>query len=372
MSAGEASGDAYAAALLAEIQNLGSFSFEGVGGEKFSRAGATIHADSRHWGAISIVQSLKVYPRILRGYYRAKAQFKRGKPGLFIPIDFGYVNIRLARYAKRLGWKVLYFVPPGSWRRDRQGKDLPLITDAIVTPFSWSAEMLNAGGGNAFWFGHPIKQILRDRLLVSVARGSSVAVLPGSRQHEIDENLPVIAKALPADRIAEFALAPGVDVAEFKKRWSNLAPDRKDIFTVGDTVGPLRRAEFGLICSGTATLEAALCDCPMVVMYRVSRSMALEAKLIGFKIPKFISLPNILLNRKLVPEFVHDAATPDAVFSALTTLDLATQRLGFAELSQMLGPEDAISATAGLAVQLLKEANSEPSPFLKGEARVRV
>ncbi len=355
LSAGEASGDAYAAALVTELQKLGTYTYEGIGGEKLAQAGATLHADSQKWGAISIVQALKVYPRVLLGYYRAKAQLGRGKPGMFIPIDFGYANIRLARHAKNRGWRVLYFVPPGSWRRDRQGKDLPKFTDAIVTPFSWSAELLNQMGGKAFWFGHPIKQLLRERLAAPVVRGSTIAVLPGSRHHEITQNLPVIARALPADGTAEFALAPGVDVVAFKRLWNSLAPGRKDIFTEGDTVGPLLRAEVGLVCSGTATLEAALCDCPMVVMYRVSKAMALEAKLIGFKIPKFVGLPNILLQREVVPELIHEAATPEALRAALQNIDADAQRKGFAELSLMLGPDDAVTQTAKLAVKMMSD-----------------
>src|SRR5688572_21772274 len=118
-SAGEASGDAYAAALLREMVRLGSglrFLFEGVGGSQLSAAGANVVVDSSKWGAISILQSLKVAPRVVGGYSKAKRALRKGRPGLFIPIDFGYVNVRLARYAKKQGWKVLYFIPPGSWR----------------------------------------------------------------------------------------------------------------------------------------------------------------------------------------------------------------------------------------------------------------
>jgi lipid-A-disaccharide synthase len=335
--------------------------YEGIGGRRMRAADVDIVADSGSWGAISIVQSLRVVPRVLRGYYRAKAQISAAPPGLFIPIDFGYANIRLARHAKNRGWKVLYFVPPGSWRRDRQGGDLPALTDAISTPFSWSAELLQKMGANAHWFGHPIKQLLRDSASNTHVPRETIAVLPGSREHEIAENLPLIAEVMRAGDYGpvEFGLAPTVDGGKFRADWERLVPDRSgDVFTQSDTAGVLRRGRAAIVCSGTATLEAALCRCPMVVVYRVSRAVVVEAKILRFKRPKFIALPNILMDRMLVPELVQDEATPVTVRSALDGILLegeerTAQLQGFDELDRMLGPDDAITRTAELALTLL-------------------
>jgi lipid-A-disaccharide synthase len=343
---------------------LALLEIEGIGGPRMRGEGALMHADTTRWGAISIVQSVAAAPRALSGYYDAKRQLRRGTPGLFVPIDFGYANIRLARHAKNQGWKVMYFVPPGSWRRDRQGKDLPAITDAIATPFAWSAEILRKMGANAHWFGHPIKQLLRESGAgvppAGRAERVSIAVLPGSRKHEISENLPVIAEALRSgiDAPVEFALAPTVDVAQFRRRWEALAPGRAgDVFTSSDTAGVLRRARAAIVCSGTATLEAALCRCPLVVVYRVSRTMEIEAKLIGFKRPKYIALPNILLDRDVVPELVQDEASPSAVRTHLQALlaegdAWARQLADFDELDALLGPDDAITRAAALGLSL--------------------
>ncbi|AIE85653.1 lipid-A-disaccharide synthase [Fimbriimonas ginsengisoli] len=339
--------------------------YAGIGGRRMREAGIDLVADSGNWGAISITQSLKVVPRVLGGYFAAKTQLRQDAPGLFIPIDFGYANIRLARHAKRFGWKVLYFVPPGSWRRDRQGRDLPQLTDAISTPFEWSAEILRRMGANAHWFGHPIKQLLGDARARNEIR-QGVAILPGSRRHEIAENLPLIAEVLSKGDYgpAEFGLAPTVDVEDFRKEWTRLAPSRPgDRFTAGDTAGVLRRGRAGIVCSGTATLEAALCECPMVVVYRLSPAVMIEAKLLRIKRPKFIALPNILLDRTLVPEFVQDEATPAAVAEALTAIwkdgqARESQLQGFRELDILLGPDDAITQTAKLA--LLVASNATP------------
>ena len=361
-SAGEASGDAYAAAMVTELKRINGTSspltFLGIGGKRFRDAGGATVADSSQWGAVSIIESLKVYPRVVRGYYRAKRFLKKSGPGLFIPIDFGFVNTKLARHAKYSGWTVLYFAPPGSWRRDKQGRDLPQITDAVATQFSWSEELLKKSGANAFWFGHPIRQLLRDRGVgYAPAASNEIAVLPGSRTHEIKQNLPILAKALTEP--VEFALAPSVNLDQFKADWANLAPNRSgDRFTQGDVYSVLTRCKAAVVCSGTATLEAAMCRCPMVVIYKLSKVSEVEAKLIGFKIPEFVSLPNILLQRRAVPELIQTNATPENIRRELDSLLTdpevrAAQITAFEELDSMLGAEDAITKTAELALKMI-------------------
>jgi lipid-A-disaccharide synthase len=382
LSAGEASGDAYAAALV-EAMRADGITFEGVGGNRLRAAIGDLVADSSTWGAISIVQSLGVAPRAAKGALKARRQLKTGKPGLLIAIDFGFFNIRLCRWAKKAGWKVLYFMPPSSWRRDRQGKDLPAITDAVVTPFPWSAEILRANGANAHFFGHPLKQLIGDRNLHTHRPGGQVAVLAGSRSHEIERNLPMIAdvatsqpgtrksgfsggamRDTPAqagfENRLEFAVSPNLDLEHFRGTWERLAPGRADLFTQNDTYGVLGRADAAIVCSGTATLEAALMRCPHVVVYRVTEAMAREAKLIGFKMPKFISLPNIVLDRELVPELVGLEIHPSVIRAKLEPLlepgaERQAQLQGFQEIEEILGPTDAITRTAELAREMLRQ-----------------
>lgn len=359
ISTGEASGDAYGAGLIDALRKIGfQATYEGIGGRKMAASGAKLWADSSYWGAISIVQSLKVYPRVLRSYYRAKQLLRLGEPGLFVAIDFGYVNIRLCRHAKNHGWEVLYFIPPGSWRRDKQGRDLPSVTDRIVTPFQWSAEILQGNGANVRWFGHPIKELLQT--LPKVAREDAIAILPGSRTHEIEENMPVIVASL--ERLLSnghlrtttrflFGLTTSVDQSRFHARWlSGTKIEAQSEFIFGSAATCLLRADRAVVCSGTASLEAALCSTPMVVMYRVSTAMVVEAKVIGFKVPKFISLPNILLDEFVVPELIQDAATADSIANSLQSLEggeiRQAQLAAFDRLAKMLGPSDAITRTA--------------------------
>lgn len=336
---------------------------QAIGGRKVREAGAELIADSSDWGAIGIAESLKILPKARRGLAQAKKAMTTGEPGLFVPIDYGFFNIGLAHFAKQLGWKVVYFSPPGAWRKDKQGVDLPKVSDAVITPFSWSAEMLNKMGAKAHWFGHPIKQMIREAESINEKRKTindreGIAILPGSRKSEIDLLLPVFAKALKAfSESAEFAVASSLDVDALRLKWKALAPEREDSFVSGDTYGVLQRAKAAIVCSGTATLEAALCRCPHIVVYKVSKAVELQARLARFKVP-LIAQPNTLLDRMVVSELIQYGATPEAVARELRELlddegKRKAQLEAFEELEKILGPDDAIDKSAELIVGML-------------------
>lgn len=361
-SAGEASGDRYASALLREMKRLGlpeDCIIEGVGGPRLAAEGARLVANSGEWGAIGIAQAFRVGFRVRAGFLKARAELLQGEPGLFIPIDFGFVNIRLCRAAKAAGWKVLYFVPPGSWRKSAQGKDLPGLTDAISTPFSYSASILKGIGANAHWFGHPIKQLIsQERPAVQPDR-ATLAVLPGSRRHEIELNLPVIARALdgfPGE--VEFGLAPTLDAEWVRRLWREHSRREDDSFVAGDLYGVLARARAAIVCSGTATLETALMGVPMVVVYQLTALMHFQGFVMGLK-RRMISLPNLLLGEWIVPEFKGwrlDASKVRVQIDDLWSGGPSAERqlAAFKRLDEELGADQAISETAKLALDLAR------------------
>jgi lipid-A-disaccharide synthase len=327
--------------------------------------GVDLIQNTSQWGAMGISQAARIFLRVCGSLLRTKKFLSSNPPGLFIPIDFGYANIKLARHAKKIGWQVLYFVPPGSWRRDRQGKDMPFVTDAVVTPFDWSERMLKAAGTNAFWFGHPIKQLIdeeRTKIANHCQRSTTLlAILPGSRDHELEANLPLIASAIEGiDFPIEFVLAPSVDPETFKQTWKRLST-HPATYTLGQAANVLLRARAAIVCSGTATLEAALCDCPMVVIYELPKILKAEMRIRWFKRPKFISLPNIMLDRNAVPEHVEmEGISPAIVREQIDILlrdgpEREAQLEAFAELNRLLGPSDAIDRTAQLAISMLKQ-----------------
>lgn len=351
-SAGEASGDAYAAALTRRLP--AGLDILGVGGPQAAAAGMTLVSDSSRWGAVGIYESLKVVPRVTAGYRAAFSALAEGRPGVFVPIDYGFMNVRLARHARRMGWKVVYFIPPGSWRKDRQGADLPEVSDTIITPFAWSADILRRMGADAHWFGHPLKQLVYESRILGQRDG--LAVLPGSRDHEVTANLDVIAQA--TERLdtnpVRLAASPNLPDAWVAKRWATISQKPAEI------VQPARRALWqsraAIVCSGTATLEAALAKCPCVVIYRGSHAMRIE---FAIRKPKFdfISLPNILLGRGAVTELLGDDANPDRIGAAVEPLLAESQAreemlAAFAEVDEICGPADALDRSAALIAEI--------------------
>lgn len=328
-----------------------------VGGRLLRSAGVALVADSSKWGAVGILESVRVAPRVLGGYQQAKLRLGDTHQGLFLPIDFGYINVKLAQRAKRNGWKVLYFVPPGSWRREKQGSDLPSVTDAIVTPFPWSAEILRGMGANAHFFGHPLKQMVGPVEAGNPREG--LAVMPGSRSHEVSRHL-----ALAAETLADFQgtvriiVAPNLDLSRVQESWIRFGGGEAEFRL--DKYQALKESQAAIVCSGTATLEAALCRCPTVVVYKVSPWAQLEYMVRRPQI-EFVSLPNILLRRALVPELLQWDAEPEPVLRQLELLleegpARQAQLEGFDELDEVLGPSNAIDRTAQLALEMADQS----------------
>lgn len=359
ISTGEASGDAVGAALLAELRRMG-FSGQAfaIGAKKLGAAGANLICDSSNWGAIGVYQSLKVAPRIFVDMRKTKKWLQLNRPRLVVAIDFGYFNVRLSRFAKENGSLVLYFMPPGSWRKNGQGKDLAHIADVVATPFEWSAKILQSMGANAEWVGHPIVQLAAQ---YPESDREGLAVLPGSRAHEIRNNLPVIAKAV--GRLGDLAkpvkvvLAPTANADEILRCWQAETSVPVQLST-DPAPATLKASKAAIVCSGTATLECAVCDCPMVVVYRLDRMMALEYRILK---PKFdyVAMPSIILGKRVAQELLHHRANPEIIAMETEKLlidsgERQQQLQDFAEIRSVLGPTDAITRTASLALDLLQ------------------
>jgi lipid-A-disaccharide synthase len=271
-----------------------------------------------------------------------------------IPIDFGFVNIRLARMARQAGWKVLYFIPPGSWRRDRAGKDLPQVADVLVTPFPWSEKLLRQMGAEAHFWGHPLLDLIPPRSETLPRRG--VALLPGSRTHEVRANLEVMARATAGKGLElSLGLARALDEAETLSIWKSWGGDpvrvRRDVQAL------LQESDAALVCSGTATLEAALCFCPTCVLYTGSWLMKVEYALVKHKI-KYVSLPNILLDEPLLPECLTVKHHHEVVWEQLRPVleseeTRERQREGFRRLRAITGEPGCLDKTAHLAAKML-------------------
>ncbi|MCX7924208.1 MAG: hypothetical protein N2554_00175, partial [Fimbriimonadales bacterium] len=275
---GEASGDLYGADLAQRLRAcVPDLEIHGVGGARMDAAGVRLIADSRAWGAIGVVESLKVAPIVAFAFQRVKRFLKAVRPDLVVPIDFGAFNAPLCRWAKAQGMRVVYYIPPGSWRRERQGADLPHCTELILTPFQWSASTLQAMGARAEWIPHPLLRMAQpsetkaafcERLGLDRYR-PIIALLPGSRRHEVRALTPLYARV--ADSVyslmpeAQFVIsvAPHFNPDWIHSLWSD--GSRQWVPTETRSVWDLlAHADAAIVCSGTATLEAALLNTPML------------------------------------------------------------------------------------------------------------
>ncbi|MCC6730796.1 MAG: hypothetical protein IT208_15795 [Chthonomonadales bacterium] len=203
---GEGSGDTVGGALAVAVRRLWpQVAIWGLGSSRMAAAGVELLADSAEWGAIGVVEALKVYPRLRYGIYPALiAQVRRRRPALVVLIDFGAFNVKVARWCKASGVPVLYYFPPGSWRRNGTARsELGRVTDRIATPFPWSAERLREMGANVEFVGHPLLDLSRPSLTraqfaerFGMEPGHPiVGLLPGSRRFEVTYNTPAMLAA---------------------------------------------------------------------------------------------------------------------------------------------------------------------------------
>ena len=208
-------------------------------------------------------------------------------------------------------------------------------------------------GANAHFFGHPLKQMVAEVEYDGPKEG--LAILPGSRLHEVARNMDAIVVALQGlDIKLKFGVAPNLDPAELEQKWTELGGAEAEFSH--ETYAVLKSSWAAIVCSGTATLEAALCRCPTVVIYRGSKLMEAEVRI---RMPKFdyISLPNILLGRGVLPELIMWQATPERLREELDLIleDGPARRAqldAFEELDANLGTGDCFAQTAELALSL--------------------
>ncbi|MHB0938121.1 MAG: lipid-A-disaccharide synthase [Armatimonadota bacterium] len=369
---GEPSGDLHGARLAQALTvQHPAVELLGVGGTRMRRAGVRLLMESEHWGVIGIAAALGKLPYLLSRLHAIERILRADPPDVLVPIDFGAFNMHLLRRLNG-GIPTVYYIPPGCWSRHRQPGQLPFLVQAVATPFPWSADNLRAAGAPARveWVGHPIleytqvggtREEARSKLSLRPDR-PTVAVVPGSRREEVRRLLPVFIGALqrlsPAPQVL-LTVAPSLGEPAIREILARAGAQDLEIRLLdGIDYAQVRAADAALAASGTATLELACLDVPMVIAYRSS-----FATLVQFKIAarggqlRFIGLPNILADAPVAPELLQDAATPDALADALTPLltDTPARRAqldAFAGIRANLGDGHACEKAARLVLEV--------------------
>lgn len=354
MSCGEASGDLYAAELVQELGNLDSqVECFGLGGDRLARAGAELLVTLDEISVIGLVEVLEKLPALYRARNKLVDAARQRRPDAAVLIDFSGFNLRLAKSLKALGIPVVYYVSPQvwAWRRGR----LRAIRDRVdkmlvILPFE--EPLYRAEGVPVRFVGHPLVDLARsreDRASFCKRWGLSpekpiVAVLPGSRRREIELHLPVLARA--ADRMLktrsdlQFVVlkAPTVESAEIQSGLGKAA-ERMSI-AERSTYAGLAHAAVAIVASGTATVEAALMETPMVVVYRVGSLSYLLGKPF-VRVPHY-AMVNLIAGKALVPELIQRDMTEETVAShALELIEdealAGAMRQGLEEVKARLG-----------------------------------
>ena len=323
ISCGEPSGDLYAGALAAEILRLDPrAAIAGLGGPGLSGAGAALTADYRGLSVTGLLEVFRVLPRTYATYRTLVRQAKTDRPDVFVAIDFPDFNFRLARAVRKLNVPVVYYISPQlwAWRRGRM-KVMRQIADRVLVIFPFEEAIYREAGVEVQWVGHPLLDVAqlptpRDAVLTSLGldpRKPVVALLPGSRHNELHAILPNLVRAgsLVRDRIpdAQFvvARAPHLDDVSFAPL--EHLPGAAIVAGRADDV--LAAADVALVASGTVTVQAALHECPMVVVYRLSPLTYRLGK--PFVHVNTYAMANLVAGRRVVPELIQDDFTPERV-----------------------------------------------------------
>jgi len=324
LSCGEPSGDLYAGALAAELRALDpAVRIFGMGGEHLAAAGGRLVADYQGLAVTGLAEALAVLPRSLVTYRRLLAAARAERPDVLVVIDFPDFNFRLGAAVAALGIPIVYYIGPQvwAWRPGRLGVMKRFVDRALVI-FPFEPPLYEAAGIPVTFVGHPLLELTgrgvgreRFRRRHGLETGSpTVAILPGSRPNELRTILPGlvgaaarIARELPGTRFV-VARAPHLDDALFAPLAGLPAPP---VVVESETDDVLVASDVVLTASGTATVQTAIHERPMVVVYRLSRlSYWLGRRFV--RVPAF-AMVNLVTGRKVVPELLQDEFTPEAV-----------------------------------------------------------
>lgn len=383
LSAGEVSGDIVGARLASELLHREPTAvISGVGGDRMRAAGVRVLADANHLGTIGVTESFRVIPSLFSVWRSIRTEVRRDRPDVAVLIGNDIFNVLLGRWLRANRIHTVALFPPQIWIWRAIAWLFAGSYDTILACFPEEREIWSRYCRSTFFVGHHLADVLdrRDAVARSEARtalklserSEVIALLPGSREQELDALLPSLIEA--ASRIlvsrpdARFVVPVAHTVnPEHIAREIARAGLGGGVSTTDDSHAAMRAADLILLASGTATLEAALLGVPMIVVYRISRvSMAIVRSCIrvGLIDSETIALPNLLLGREVVPEIRQERLSAEALASAaLTLLDSPVMRQSMIQdLAEVRGQVFAGGSVrlAADRVQRIAAADEEP------------
>lgn len=368
ISTGEASGELTAVLLAREIRRIDpQATFEGIGGARMRDAGFSLWRDHRGWATLGLFHALPRIPKMIAIGMQTAWHVARGAHDIAIFVDFGAFHVRAARVARMLGYRgpILDLFPPGAWFD--QPKRARAVAGAMtaVTAFEHQRDFYRGLGLPVEYFGHPLaaQYARRPARATPPSDAGVVALLPGSRPQELRYHLPALAAAfarLRQTRPNLRGIAAAADDAARAAIERTLQSHGLDdaVRVVDGAPEALADADAAWVASGTAVLEATLSGVPTVAFYIVNPRLASYGRRI-YRRPWY-TLPNLVLERAVVPELIQERATPQALAEEMDAMLRAPHEAvaAYDDVRAALGGEDALARIAAFAVRLAKEYRS--------------
>jgi lipid-A-disaccharide synthase len=321
--AGEASGDLHGSNLLRELKLKDPLAaIRCWGGEKMEAAGADLVKHYRDLAFMGFTEVLRNLPTILNNLRFCKADILSFHPDVLILIDYPGFNLRIAKWAKKSGFKVVYYISPQVWAwKENRVKLIKRCVDLMLVILPFEKAFYHKWHYEVIYVGHPLIEVVDQFIQMAGPKmnitGKTIALLPGSRRQEVMKKLPLmleLSHRLP-DYTFVVAKAPGLE-DEF---YEDLLHPYKNVKAVrNQTYELLYQATAALVTSGTATLETALFAVPEIICYKGSEiSYQIARRLIKIK---YIGLVNLIMNKPVVKELIQQELNVENMFAELKEL----------------------------------------------------
>mgnify|MGYP000845696534 FL=1 len=329
--AGEPSGDIHAAKLVSAIKVISpKTKFFGNGGDKMSESGVEIIHHINDMSVMGFIEVIKHLPKLLNIFQSTVSSIKNIKPDRIILVDYPGFNLRLAKKIKSLRIPLTYFILPQVWAwKESRIKTMKNTIDQSISIFPFEAEWFNSRGLDTFYAGHPFIERnydLDDKTKFFNKHNFKqdrpiIVLLPGSRQQEIDYHWPIFLKTVAILN----KKTPGVQTIVVKYNNVTLNPVPAHIKIEVSMRSAMKYGTAAISSSGTATLECALANLPIVVCYKMSYINWILFNFFG-KV-KYISIVNLIANKRIIPELIQHKMSPDNLTKKiLPYLDITSKK----------------------------------------------
>ena len=375
---GEASGELHGAGVVRALKRRDPFcEIIGIGGDRMREAGCELIYAIEQFAFMGLVEVIRHLPFIRSALRRLERLLQERRPDVLILVDYPDFNLRLARIAKRYTIPILFYISPQVWAwRAGRIPTIAKLVDRLAVVFPFEVELYERAGAPVTFVGHPLLEVLRtscDRAEFCQRAGLDasrpiIGLLPGSRWQEVSHLAPALIATV--DRVREtlpavqgvIGLAPTIR----REALTTLIGERGDLPMVEDlTYDVMAHADLLIVASGTATLESASFGTPLFVVYRMARLSWWIAQRV-VKIPN-IGLVNVVAGRRIAPEFLQDAVTPDVLAPAALALlndpvRLAQMRTELLTVRERLGTPGASDRVAEMAIELAASSQQRQLP----------